>query len=98
MSTLTPTRGPIVTNLKITAKGQVTLRKELLESLGVGPGDTIRVTTTPEGNAVIHPKRKTGSWEDLHGIFNGMTDIHLTIDEMNDIIAKGWAGELEDDE
>ncbi|CAN7542094.1 AbrB/MazE/SpoVT family DNA-binding domain-containing protein [Rhizobium sp. LjRoot30] len=35
--------------LKITAKGQMTLKKEVMRHLGVKPGDTIDVERLPNG-------------------------------------------------
>ncbi len=35
--------------LTVTAKGQVTLRKDLLKHLGVRPGEQIEVETLPDG-------------------------------------------------
>ena len=35
--------------LTVTAKGQITLRKELLKHLGVQPGDKIVVDKLPDG-------------------------------------------------
>ena len=47
--------------LTITAKGQVTLRKELLRHLGVEPGQKIEVDTLPDGRVELRAARKTGS-------------------------------------
>jgi len=38
-----------MTKLTITAKGQVTLKQELLNHLGVGPGEKIEADKLPEG-------------------------------------------------
>jgi len=42
--------------LTVTAKGQVTLRKDLLEHLGVQPGDKIAVDKLPGGRIEIKPR------------------------------------------
>ena len=39
--------------LSITAKGQVTLRKELLRHLGVAPGDKVVLDLLPDGRAEL---------------------------------------------
>jgi len=39
----------LMTKLTITAKGQVTLKQELLNHLGVGPGEKIEADKLPEG-------------------------------------------------
>lgn len=84
-----------MTTLTVTAKGQVTLKKELLQHLGVKPGQKIEVDMLPDGRLAIEAAReKTGSWEDLLGLLAGKTDKVATIEEMNDVIRKGWAGLL----
>ena len=41
-----------MSTLSVTAKGQVTLRKDLLKHLGVKPGDKIDVNMLPDGRIV----------------------------------------------
>jgi len=38
--------------------------------------------------------RRTAKISDLFGILKAPKGVHLTIEEMNEIIAKGWAGEF----
>ncbi|HRD46112.1 MAG TPA: AbrB/MazE/SpoVT family DNA-binding domain-containing protein [Caulobacter sp.] len=85
-----------MTTLTITAKGQVTLRKELLRHLGVGPGDKINVVARPDGRIEVSAARKTGKISDVAGMLYRADGPRLTIDEINEAIAKGWAGELDD--
>ena len=42
--------------LKITSEGQVSFPDDLLEALGVGPGDLLEITEGTEG-FIIRPKR-----------------------------------------
>lgn len=83
-----------MTTLTVTAKGQVTLKKELLQHLGVKPGDKIEVNALPGGKLSIKPMRAKGGWDKIYGMLAGKTDKVATIDEMNETIRKGWAGEL----
>ena len=46
--------------LTVTAKGQVTLRKELLKHIGVQPGEKIAVDKLPDGTIAIKAARSTG--------------------------------------
>jgi len=85
-------RAPI--QLKVTAKGQVTLRRELLQHLGVRPGDRISVESGPDGSVVLTAARKSGRFSDLAGILHDPNGPVLTIDDMNRIIERGWAGDL----
>jgi antitoxin PrlF len=83
-----------MTTLTITAKGQVTLKKELLQHLGVQPGQKIEFDLLPDGKLSIMPARSTGDWEKAFGILAGRSKKVATIEEMNEAIAKGWAGRL----
>lgn len=80
-----------MTVLTVTAKGQVTLRKELLEHLGVGPGDQIEVEKLGSG-VFVRPARRTGKISDLFGMLKRPGQPVLTIDEINEVIADSWAG------
>jgi AbrB family looped-hinge helix DNA binding protein len=82
-----------MSTLTVTAKGQVTLRKDLLEHLGVHPGEKVAVEKLPDGRIEVKAARPTGKISDLFGILKdkkkGRT---LSIEEMNEVIARGWAG------
>lgn len=82
-----------MTTLTVTAKGQVTLKKELLQHLGVKPGQKIEVDALPGGQLAIKAAPRKGSWEEVYGMLAGKTDKVATIGEMNEAIRKGWAGE-----
>ncbi|WP_454850172.1 AbrB/MazE/SpoVT family DNA-binding domain-containing protein [Rhizobium binxianense] len=78
--------------LKITSKGQVTLKKEVLDHLGLKPGDEVEVDLLPKGRLSVRgpSKRKI---EDFFGSLRNEHNLHFTIDELNEEIAKSWAGE-----
>ncbi|RXG86271.1 AbrB/MazE/SpoVT family DNA-binding domain-containing protein [Bradyrhizobium zhanjiangense] len=79
--------------LTVTAKGQVTLRKDLLEHLGVHPGDKISIEKLPGGRVEVKAARPTGKISDAFGILKTKSNSRsLSIEEMNEIIADGWAG------
>lgn len=79
--------------LTITAKGQVTLRKDVLEHLGVRPGEKISVDKLPDGRIEVKADRPTGKISDAFGSLKGKRKGRsLSIDEMNAIVARGWAG------
>ena len=81
-----------MTQLTITSKGQVTLRKEVLQHLGVGPGDKIDVEMLPSGRIEVSAPRRTGKISDISGILKRPGQPVLTIEAMNEIIADSWAG------
>jgi bifunctional DNA-binding transcriptional regulator/antitoxin component of YhaV-PrlF toxin-antitoxin module len=80
--------------LTITAKGQVTLKRDLLEHLGVKPGQKVDVDLLPDGSLKVRAAPR-GKISAVFGLLDN-NGVNLTIDEMNDVIARGWAGELED--
>ncbi len=82
-----------MTTLTVTAKGQVTLRKELLRHLGIEPGQKIEADKLPDGRIALRAARATGRIQDFFGLLAGKTTKVATIEEMNEAIAAGWAGE-----
>jgi AbrB family looped-hinge helix DNA binding protein len=82
------------TVLKVTSKGQVTLRKNIMAHLGIAPGDKIDLETMPDGRVEMKATRKTVKFLDLFGMLKQENGPVLTIEDMNEIIRKGWAGEL----
>ena len=79
-------------SLTVTAKGQVTLKGELLRHLGVKPGERINVEQMPGGELRIRAARSTGSIDGFIGLLAGKTRKVATIEKMNEAIAAGWAG------
>lgn len=83
-----------MTTLTVTAKGQITLRKDLLQHLGVQPGEKLTIDKLPDGGiAVRAERRKTGTISDVFGIFKREDGPTLSIEDMNEVIARAWAGE-----
>jgi AbrB family looped-hinge helix DNA binding protein len=78
--------------LAVTAKGQVTLRKDLLKHLGVRPGEQIEVETHPDGRVEIRAARPGGKMADVFDLLKRETAPSSSIEEMNEIAARGWAG------
>lgn len=81
-----------MSTLTVTAKGQVTLRKDLLKHLGVHPGERIAVDKLPDGRIVIKAARPTGKISDAFGFLKRKGGPSLSVEEMNKIAARGWAG------
>jgi AbrB family looped-hinge helix DNA binding protein len=82
-----------MTKLTITAKGQVTLKKDVLAHLGVGPGDKVEVTLLPGGKVEITPPARKGKISDVFGMLYDPNGPKLTIDEIKEATEKAWAGE-----
>ncbi|MDO3431525.1 AbrB/MazE/SpoVT family DNA-binding domain-containing protein [Rhizobium sp. CBN3] len=86
-----------MTTLTVTAKGQVTLRKEVLRHLGVRPGDKIDVDLLPGGRlevVAVKTKPASGSIESFFGSIENKGTIHATLEEIDEAIKAGWAGEV----
>lgn len=81
-----------MTTLTVTAKGQVTLRKDILQHLGVGPGDKIDVHTLPGSRIEVRAARPRGAISEAFGSLRRENGPRLSIQEMNEIAARGWAG------
>ncbi|MBI3677628.1 MAG: AbrB/MazE/SpoVT family DNA-binding domain-containing protein [Proteobacteria bacterium] len=81
-----------MSTLTVTAKGQVTLRKDLLTHLGVQPGEQISVDKLPDGRIEVKAAQPAGQITDVFNFLKRKHGPSLSIEEMNKIAAKGWAG------
>ena len=86
------TRRRTMSTLTVTAKGQVTLRKDILQHLGVHPGEKIAVEKLPDGRIEVKAARLTGRISDVFEFLKRENVPSLSIDEMNKVAAEGWAG------
>ncbi|HFH3086220.1 TPA: AbrB/MazE/SpoVT family DNA-binding domain-containing protein [Pseudomonas aeruginosa] len=84
----------------VTVKGQVTLKRDLLQHLGIKPGERIDFEKLPGGELRVRAARPTGTIDGFLHALDGKVKMKkpLTIEEMNDIAAAGWAGQLDDHE
>jgi AbrB family looped-hinge helix DNA binding protein len=80
--------------LTITARGQVTLRKKVLDHLGIKPGGKMELELLPDGRGMIRASKPTGRIQDFFGVLAGKTKKVATIEEMNEAAAEGWAGRV----
>jgi bifunctional DNA-binding transcriptional regulator/antitoxin component of YhaV-PrlF toxin-antitoxin module len=79
--------------LTVTSRGQVTLRNETLQHLGIRPGDKIELTLMPGGKGLVTAARPAGSISAFVGLLADKTSKVTTLDEMHDAAQRGWAGE-----
>jgi bifunctional DNA-binding transcriptional regulator/antitoxin component of YhaV-PrlF toxin-antitoxin module len=85
--------------LTVTARGQVTLRRDVLSHLGLKPGDRIHVDLLPDRRAELTAEKPKGSFRDLYGFLEGKTNgARLSIEEINDVIAAAGAAAGEGEE
>jgi bifunctional DNA-binding transcriptional regulator/antitoxin component of YhaV-PrlF toxin-antitoxin module len=78
--------------LTVTARGQVTFRKDVLQHLGIKPGEKIELDLMPDGRGMLKAARPTGSIGSFVGLLAGSTKKVATIEEINQAAARGWAG------
>lgn len=75
--------------LTLTAKGQITLRRELLQYLGITPGQQIEVDKLAHGVLALHAKTPHGL-DAFAGCLPPPAKT-LSIEDMNALIADSWA-------
>lgn len=81
-----------MSTLTVTAKGQVTLRKDILKHLGVQPGEKLIVDKLPDGRVEVKAARPIGNISDVFGLLKRKNGPRLSVDEINEIAARGWSG------
>ena len=81
-----------MSTLTVTAKGQITLRKEMLRHLGVQPGDKITVDKMPDGRVQMKAARRGGEISAVFDLLKRVDGPPLSIEEINRVAAEGWAG------
>lgn len=77
--------------LTVTAKGQITLRRELLKYLGIQPGQQVTVDKLAGGVLALHAKAPHGL-EALAGCLPPPAKA-LSLDEMNALVSEAWSGQ-----
>lgn len=81
-----------MTTLTLTTRGQVTFRKDVLQHLGIKPGDKIELDLLPDGRGIIRAARPTGTINGFVGLLADKTKKVASIEEMSEAAAQGWAG------
>lgn len=81
-----------MTTLTVTARGQVTFRRDVLQHLGIRPGEKIELNKLPDGRVALKAARPTGAIDGFLGLLADKTTKVATIDEINEAAAAGWAG------
>jgi AbrB family looped-hinge helix DNA binding protein len=81
-----------MSTLVVASKGQITLGKDILKHLGVRPGDRIAVNKLPDGRIELNAARPTGKISDVFGSLKKKDGPSLSIEELDEITARGWAG------
>ncbi|MBL8470781.1 MAG: AbrB/MazE/SpoVT family DNA-binding domain-containing protein [Rhodocyclaceae bacterium] len=83
-----------MSTLTVTARGQVTFRKDVLQHLGIKPGEKIELELLPDGRAELRAARPGGTIDSFLGLLAGKTTKVASIEEMNEAAAAGWSGKV----
>ena len=78
-------------SLTVTARGQVTLRKDVLQHLGIKPGEKMELQMLPGGQVAVRAQRPQGTIDDVIAMLAGRTTKVATLDEIQNATAEGWA-------
>ena len=81
-----------MTVLTITAKGQITLKQELLRHLNITPGQKVQVDKMPDGRLTVRPVPQKGSIAAFSGCLASKDTPKLTIAQIKKITEDAWAG------
>ena len=80
--------------LTVTAKGQVTFRKDVLKHLGIKPGDKIELDLLPDGKGLLRAAKPVGGINGFVGFLAGRTRKIATLEEISTAAAGGWSGKV----
>ena len=78
--------------LTVTANGQIRLSREVLEHLGVRPGDKVDADLLNNGRSQLRAKRRKSATA-VFGILAKPGQPPRSIEDLNEATAAGWAGE-----
>ena len=81
-----------MTILTITARGQVTFSKDVLQHLGIRPGEKIALEKLPDGRVALKAARPAGAIEGFVGRLAGQTPKVASLEEIGEAAATGWTG------
>ena len=82
-----------MTTLTVTARGQVTFRRDVLRHLGIQPGEKIELDKLPDGRVTLKAARPAGAIDSFLGLLAGKTGKVATLDEIGEAATAGWTGE-----
>ena len=81
-----------MTVLTITAKGQITLKQELLRHLNVTAGQKVQVDKLPDGRLAVQSATPNGSIDNFIGSLERKGGPRLTIAQIKKTTEEAWAG------
>lgn len=82
-----------MTTLTVTAKGQITLRRDLLSHMGVKPGEQIELQALPGGRIQVRAAGRSGTIDRFIGLLGGRNARMASLGQIDAAAAAGWCGE-----
>ncbi|ALM84598.1 DNA-binding protein [Bordetella sp. N] len=84
--------------LTVSAKGRITLTRDLLQHLGIKPGEPVNLEKLSGGELRIRARHQPGNIGDFFHALDGRSIVRrpLTIEEMSTIAVAGWSRERGD--
>ena len=82
-----------MTTLTVTARGQVTFRKDVLQHLGIRPGEKIVLDKLPDGRVGLRAASPQGTIDGFLGLLAGKSKKVASLEELEEAAAAGWAGQ-----
>lgn len=79
--------------LSVTAKGQITLKRAVLDHLGVRPGQKVEVSLLPNGRVELRPTKAFRDVSSVFGILKRDGQKVVTVEEMQEAIKAGACDE-----
>ena len=74
----------------LTTKGQITIPKPIREHLKLRTGHRVDFYIDPKGRVILEPLN--GDIRELRGSVRSPHKRPVTVEEMNEAIARGWSG------
>jgi antitoxin PrlF len=81
-----------MSTLTITSRGQVTFKKEVLQHLGLKPGDKLELDLLPGGKGLLKAAPAKGKIDDVIGLLAKRSKKVATLEEISEAGARGWSG------
>ena len=75
-----------------TPQGHIKLGKEVLRHLGIEAGDRVSIDLLPDGTAMLTGVKVGAGVEKFFGILHDPDQAPLSLEEIEQAIADGWAG------
>ncbi|MGD9968400.1 MAG: AbrB/MazE/SpoVT family DNA-binding domain-containing protein [Hyphomonadaceae bacterium] len=82
-----------MSKLTVTAKGQITLKKDILEHLGVATGAQVLVEKLPDGRIEVRAA-PAGEITAAFGLLKRKGGRRLSIEQINEVARQGWSGRI----